>query len=239
MLAEVTRPKGRKGRKGQRGLSIVELMVGITIGLIVMATGSFMMIRQIHEHSRLSLEIQVQQDLRAAAELMLRDLRRAGFWSTPELQVWAPGASAVSANPYGVTAGCNAASGPGQVIYAYSKTGYGKTAAPQIASREYFGFRLKNGILFFLHGCGSGWQPLNDADVLNVQAFTITPVVQVISLADYCAKPCTAADACPTQQIRRYDISLTGRAAFDSRIVRTIELSSHPRNDLISGTCPA
>ncbi|HEY4083181.1 MAG TPA: prepilin-type N-terminal cleavage/methylation domain-containing protein [Burkholderiaceae bacterium] len=236
MLAEVTR------QTAQRGLSIVELMVGITIGLIIMATGSLMMVRQIHEHSRLSLEIQLQQDLRAAADLMLRDLRRAGFWATPELQVWAPGASAVSANPYGVTAGCNAVSGPGQVVYAYWKPDPDKPAAPRVAqidSNEYFGFRVKDGTLYFLHGCGGGWQPLTDPNVLTVQAFSVTPTVQAINLADYCDKPCVDASACPIQQIRRFDISLTARAVFDSQVVRTIEISSHPRNDLISGACPA
>ena len=62
----------------QRGLGLVELMVGITVGLIVAAGASMMAVNQINEHRRLMLETQIQQDLRSVADLLQQDLRRAG-----------------------------------------------------------------------------------------------------------------------------------------------------------------
>ena len=62
-----------------RGISLVELMVGIAVGMIVVAGASVMLVNQVNEHRRLMLETQVQQDLRASADLILRELRRAGY----------------------------------------------------------------------------------------------------------------------------------------------------------------
>ena len=53
-LSAPTPPRAR-----QRGLSLVELMVGITVGMIIVAGVSLMMVNQIDEHRRLSLETQI------------------------------------------------------------------------------------------------------------------------------------------------------------------------------------
>ncbi|MCA1416895.1 prepilin-type N-terminal cleavage/methylation domain-containing protein, partial [Bradyrhizobium sp. NBAIM20] len=73
-----------------RGLGLIELMVGITVGLIVAAGASLVAVNQINEHRRLMLEIQVQQDLRTAADLVQQELRRAGFRGRADLGVWSP-----------------------------------------------------------------------------------------------------------------------------------------------------
>ncbi len=62
----------------QRGLSLVELMVGIAVGLFIVAGTVTLATSQLSENRRVLLETQVQQDLRAAADIIARDLRRAG-----------------------------------------------------------------------------------------------------------------------------------------------------------------
>jgi type IV pilus assembly protein PilW len=44
--------------------------------------------------------------------------------------------------------------------------------------------------------------------------------------------------ACPTLQVRRYDVSLTARASFDPVIQRTLQATVRLRNDALSGACP-
>ena len=83
----------------QRGLSLVELMVGIAIGLLVVAAAATLMSTQLNDNRRLLLETQVNQDLRAAMDIVTRDLRRAGHWSSAELAIWSA-ASAQQKNPY-------------------------------------------------------------------------------------------------------------------------------------------
>jgi prepilin peptidase dependent protein B len=65
-------------RHHQRGLSLVELLVGIAVGLIVTAAATLMLAQQLAENRRLLLAAQLQQELRGAAELISRELRRSG-----------------------------------------------------------------------------------------------------------------------------------------------------------------
>ena len=81
-----------------RGLSIVELMIGIAIGLFIVAGATLMLTTQLGDNRRLLLEAQIQQDMRAAADMISRDIRRAGYWAQSYRQVW-PDAGALT-NPY-------------------------------------------------------------------------------------------------------------------------------------------
>ena len=74
-------------RKTPRGLSIVELMVGITIGLFILAGASMVLTTQLGDNRRLLLEAQVQQDLRVASDLISREIRAAGYWGNAYQQV--------------------------------------------------------------------------------------------------------------------------------------------------------
>ena len=51
-------------------------MVGVAVGLFVVAAASMLVATQLSDNRRLTLETQVQQDLRAAADIITRELRR-------------------------------------------------------------------------------------------------------------------------------------------------------------------
>lgn len=237
-------------RLQQSGLSLVELMVGITVGMIVVAGASLMMTHQVSEHRRLVLETQVQQDLRATADLMLRELRRAGSWATPQRGVWAPSPIGVAdpiANPYAATDPPTAQQS-NRVEYSYSRAmdRSSPTAAPAAAnaednvmtsSTEKFGFRLQAGLMQFR--LGDRWQPLTDGNTLLVTAFNVRLNVQSLPLESFCENPCPADSAtCPPQLlVRSFDVAMTGHATHDPRVVRSINLSSRVRNDQIAGSC--
>jgi len=231
----------------QRGLSLIEMMVGITIGMIVVAGASLMMTNQVTEHRRLLLETQVQQDLRATADLMLRDLRRAGFWATPQAGAWSPDATNPVTNVYSGTTPAVTTQDGTQVLYSYSRADNynipaGEPAgAPEdnaLGANEQFGFRIRGGVLQSL--LVGTWQPLTDPDTLTVTGFTVDLNVQSLSLSDYCSTPCPASNPnCTAQQIRRFNIVITGQAKHDANVVRTVNVSSRLRNDRIVGSCPA
>ena len=104
-------------RRHSRGLSLVEMMVGIAVGLFIVAGASLVTVNQISDNRRLTLETQVQQDLRAAADLVARDLRRAGYWGKAQTSMWYEGGPNVVGNPY--TAAAPDANGA--IIYLLSK----------------------------------------------------------------------------------------------------------------------
>ena len=62
----------------QQGLSIVELMIGIAIGLVIVAVALFALTHHLRENRSLLVEARLMQDLRTTSELIARDLRRAG-----------------------------------------------------------------------------------------------------------------------------------------------------------------
>jgi prepilin peptidase dependent protein B len=62
----------------QRGLTLVELMVGMAIGLLLTAIALLAMSQHLRENHRLLVEARLTQDLQAMVDLISRDLRRAG-----------------------------------------------------------------------------------------------------------------------------------------------------------------
>ncbi len=237
-------------RLQQRGLGLIELMVGISVGLIVMAGASLMLTQQISEHRRLALETLVQQDLRATADLMLRELRRAGSWATPQRGIWAPGPTGVAdpiANPYAAT-DPSTAQQANRVEYSYSRATdrSSSTTAPAAAnaednvmtsSTERFGFRLQDGVMQFR--LGDRWQPLTDGNTLLITAFNVSLNLQSLPLAAFCDSACPAGSAtCPPRLlVRSFDITMTGHATHDARVIRSINLTSRVRNDQVAGSC--
>jgi prepilin-type N-terminal cleavage/methylation domain-containing protein len=238
--------------RSQRGLSLVELMVGITVGLIVTAAASMVAVNQINEHRRLMLETQIQQDLRTAADLIQQDMRRAGFRGMTGLGVWAPASGVGSsqqvpemdpnANTYSaVTVGEDKRT----FSYSYSLMRDGKnTAAP--LSNEYFGvlFRPNTETLYLQVGTVNGqpnWQPITDPETVKITDFQVNLTTQVVSLGDYCDRVCTGAGcaAPPQQEVRRVTITLQGRAARDDRVVRTLTATERLRADNFTGSCPS
>ena len=234
----MTKSPRKSFRTRSRGLSLIELMVGITIGMIVVAGASVMMVTQINEHRRLMLETQVQQDLRAAGDLILRELRRAGYRGEVAKGVWSPdplAAAVAASSPYTVMAPNVSTAESTQVQYRYS------VRAPWVfnSATEQFGFKLDGGVLRFQLGAG-GWQPLTDPNTVTITDFNVATVVQTIFLDDYCPNDCPVGlvDCPPVQQVRNFNVRLTGEAKHDPAVVRTLNVSTRVRNDQIVGVCP-
>ena len=225
-----------------RGISLVELMVGIAIGMIVVAGATVMLVNQVNEHRRLMLETQVQQDLRAASDLILRELRKSGYRGQVQKGIWSPiapmAANEVS-TPYSDTAPTVNTAGASTVEYRYSKSADDNAADVFDPAKEQFGLRKDGDVLQFRIGAG-GWQPLTDAATMKVTAFTVDLVVQTVGMADYCDLPCAvgAVNCPPRQEVLNFTVNLTGTATHDPAVVRSMNVSTRVRNDRIVGVCP-
>ena len=220
-------------RNAQRGLSIVELMVGVVIALFIAAAGAALLASHLRENRALLLEARLMQDLRTAADVVSRDLRRAGHWGAAIDGVWADGASSVTANPYAALAPMAAASDAASFRYSRDAIEY-----HLVDPNEQFGFRLRNGAIELQLGAGN-WQALTDAGTLMITQFTVTPTVQNVSLEAFCAVPCPPASvACsPQQQVRSLALAITGRLVADASVKRSLHSSVRLRNDVVVGAC--
>ncbi|MFG6441180.1 PilW family protein [Roseateles sp. LKC17W] len=240
----------------QRGMGLVELMVGITVGLIVAAGASLVAVNQITEHRRLMLETQIQQDLRTAADLLQLDIRRAGYRGMTERSVWAPPTAVGTTDE---TAEMPAADnnyspltltdedGARAVSYTYARSFDDQVGALAPRSAEHFGVKWnRDGETLYLRvGLVNGqdnWQPITDPDTVRITGFNIELIEQSTPVADFCEVACSmagGANACPSLAVRQVRFTIVGEAKHDPRVRRTLSGVERVRADQITGACPA
>ena len=226
------------------GLSIVEMLVGMTIGLYIVAGSSALFVANVASSRRLALETRINQDLRATLDLMTRDLRRGGYWGDALAGTIASASSgATQTNPYAMVS-AGPTDDPKQVLYSYTRDA---TENNKLDSNEVFGFRLASGTIQMCMGGSiaascTNWQALSNTDIVTISGFSITPNETEIDLRAVCAINCAdtaVTPACPRIRIRRYDIALTGTATTDPTLSRTLRSKVRVRNDALLGSCPA
>ncbi len=139
----------RPSRPSAHGVLLVELLIGISIGLLIAAAAVTLFAGHLRDNRRLLLESRLMQDLRTAADLVARDLRRAGYWASAFDGVGLAGAAPVASNPYVALAPSAAASDA--VSFGYSRDA---TENGLVDSNEQFGFRLRNAALEIQLGAG-------------------------------------------------------------------------------------
>ena len=218
----------------QRGLSLIELMVGLAIGLFIVSVAITLLSSHLHEQRALMLDSRLVQDLRATADLIARDLRRAGYWGDAAAGVWRSGASGVAANPYAAIAPSAAASDA--VSFRFSRD---SSENQLVDLNEQFGFRLRKGVIEML--IGGGWQAVTDSTTLVVSEFTVEPIVQEMLLERLCLTPGPpASSTCPPkQQLRSLALTVSGHPANDPSVVRSVRAAVRLRNDAVVGACAA
>jgi type IV pilus assembly protein PilW len=140
----------------------------------------------------------------------------------------------VPANPY-VEMATSGGTPADSVSFRFSRD---ITENNSVDSNEQFGFRLRNGALELQLGAGN-WQALTDATLLTITEFSVTPILEEISLANFCTNPCPAgSSACPPrQQVRSLALVVGGRALSDARLTRSVRSQVRLRNDSIVGAC--
>lgn len=212
-------------RAGQRGVSLVELMVGLAAGMAVLAGAIALAGSQFANQRQLLREARLQQDLRAAADIVVRDLRRAGAWTNAEQALPRPPAPA-QANPFAALT--LAGDAPEGVRHTWDR-------GPGLASA--FGFRLAGATLQIL--VGTTWQALTDPRALHVTAFTVTPLARPAAVVP-CPRACPdGGQACwPRVTARLLAVEIAGHPPSSPALQRRLATVVHLRNDLVEGRCP-
>jgi type II secretory pathway component PulJ len=213
----LTAPR-RPSRRQSRGLSLVELMVGVAVSLFVVAAAAMLVSTQLTDNRRLLLETQLQQDLRATADIITRELRRSGYWQSAESQVPAQSNSAISPNGYLALAVDSAASAA--VIYRYRR----------LSGSESFGFKLQDGVI---KAC-QGETALNTIDTVREggRARTANGAAMTLPCPSLCADGTT--DCWPRVGVRELTVTIAGTSRTDDAVSRTLTTSVRVRNDAVA-----
>jgi type IV pilus assembly protein PilW len=224
----------------QRGISTVELLVGVTVGLFIVGAALFFSVSLTRENRQLLVEARLMQDVRSAMDIVTRELRRAGYWANSYKGAWYYGATAIN-TPYASTGYATVAQTTGtpndQISYAYSRDTNDVSDAT-----DQFGFRVIDYVLQMNVGDGN-FQPLTDPGVTRVTQFKVTPTnpaKQTLTLP--CPKACpTGSTTCPpTLQVREFEVLIEAQAtgAGLDTITRTLRSNVRLRNDISTGSCP-
>jgi type IV pilus assembly protein PilW len=172
----------------QKGLTLIELMIALLLSLLVMGMVISMFTSSIGGHAQAIRTMRLNQDMRIAMDMMVRDIRRAGYWA---------GTNAAS-NPHAtVLSGSSpifisATNDCILVSYDYDST---------VASGEFFGYKIQGNELRGLKrdtapvanpDCDdftapNDWQNLLDNNTIRVNslAFASYPVLA----ASFAASP--------------------------------------------------
>jgi prepilin peptidase dependent protein B len=234
-------------RRPMHGMSMVELLVGVALGLFVVAGVAALFVSHLTSGRTLLLEARVNQDLRAAADLVARDLRRAGYWGNALQGTVATGV-ATTPNPYRAVTDNT---GANRIEYNFSRD---VAENNTLDNNEQFGFWLDEGAVKFKTNGTPTWQFVTDPNIVTVTAFTITPTESLIDARESCERTCcsdadvvagtcataniSAGQSCPTVTLRQYRIRLSGNATSDARVARSLETRARVRNEEFNGVCP-
>lgn len=256
------------GRIGQpiacttRGLSMVELLVGLALGLLIVAAAGQLLAAQATEHRQRVAQAQLQQDLRAALDLVARELRRSGSLgpdATLARHVAAPEGRAATprANRHAAVLEPAVATGPDATTdnlrLAYRADAEGP-AADQAAGGSHADdaasgttpdtarFRLNRdrGVLEARLGEGH-WQALTDPATTRVTHFAVTRRPDAHRPLP-CAKPCPddGGTACwPAVVARQFELQLTAASRQRPAVVHTLRTRVTLRNELLAVFEPA
>ena len=173
------------------------------------------------------------QDVRNAADVVSRDLRRAGYWAGAASGVRGDDGGAVLPNPYAAVSPDAAASDTAR--FRFSRDAVENNA---VDGNEQFGFRLHAGAIELQLGDGN-WQALTDATLLTVTAFAVEPHTEETSLAAFCVAPCPAGSSTcpPRQQVRSYAVRVAAQSTADPRVRRSLQGNARLRTTQVVGSC--
>lgn len=239
----------RPPARSQRGLTLVELMVGIAIGLFVLAAGVLGTTSSLRGNRELLLEARLQQDLRAAMDLITRDVRRAGYWGNAIASIPTKTVASV-ANPYVAIPGMpsrptpilnntNPVHAAGTAIDLTSDTFtyyWDKNNDNIVQTEETYQFDVNNGVLRMQIG-NDGFQAVTDNSSMRVVGLTITPRTTWLPLYDKCPSACDpTVRSCPELAVRSLRIAI-GAVSSDGSVRRVLRSDVRLRNDQLSGSC--
>lgn len=208
-------------RRASLGLSIIELMVSIVVGLIVVSGVTTVLVNSLQANNEIVRASRLNQELRAVMDLMTRDLRRGGYRGNYASFVGKLAAGSTYSNTVVI------AEGGTRVDFSYDADGDGSFGAG-----EAFAYRLSSGVVQMLRN--DAWVNLTDTSLTEVTelAFCFVP-----SDDDECltAPPAAGTVTVPGSSVqvivKELRISLTGRVRNDTAVVRTLRETVRVRND--------
>lgn len=238
----------KRSYRRQVGVSLIELMIGMVIGLIIVGAAGTVYVNAVRSGSDTLRSAKLNIELRGAMDMMVAELRRAGYSSV---------SATVSTNPFMLTNTNVSLPTSDCILFAYDSNGNGTTD-----TADFFGFKKNNTAIsmrlggtapstLVASGCAVGsdsWENITDPKTVVVDTLTFSLTYQCVnaqtnvsSTTEECkaGSPTVfdvAAAASPQSdlvEIRNVTITLIGHHISDSTTTMTLSQSVRIRNDRI------
>ncbi|MGJ0493012.1 PulJ/GspJ family protein [Methylobacter sp.] len=171
-------------RKQQTGISLIELMIGLLVGLIIVAGGLSVFVTSVRGQADNIKLSRLNQDMRAMMDIMARDIRRAGFVTDDPQTNW----TSLQDNPFfGATTELAIYDSNPCIVYAYNRD---NDSPPTVADNERLGFRLNDGGELEMRSSGTTnescddgvWESITESEVeVNGLTFDLTSTTLNVS----------------------------------------------------------
>jgi prepilin peptidase dependent protein B len=179
-------------RRRQGGVSLIELMIGILVGMIVIAATIAIYVSTLRGGNNTLRTARLNQELRATMDVMVREIRRAGFngWNPTGLIVLSTNNNFTKRGENGLQTDLRVQNGGDCILFSYDLPPWVdidesdplNVAAPFEAS-DYMGFKLSNGAVSMRSSgsttnsanCSDGtWEAITDPNTITVTALTFS-----------------------------------------------------------------
>lgn len=220
-------------RRQQHGFTITELLVAAAIGLLVIASVTTFYVATTRTGTE-SLKIaKLNQYLRATMDLMVSDIRRAGYWAAPSSQY--RNSSGYIPNPFMqgnnniATGNVSGESADSCITFTYDANGNGSVQTSG-SPLERFGFRLNSKRLemrqsgtaaSFTCDNGTWFNMIEDIEIAELE-FVLTPTAIINPYGALSTNDIS---------VREVKITVKGNLKTDATIVRELSETVRIRND--------
>jgi len=231
----------RTSTRRQRGVSLVELMVGLTVGLIIVAAAASVYVTAVRGGADTLRSAKLNMELRRAMDLMVYEIRRAGYTA---------GTTNLASNPFMLSGANLTLNGTDCLLFSYDANGSGASN-----SSDFIGFK-KNGTAISMRysgttntaGCSDGsWEGITDSDSVVVDTLSFSIAYQCwnaqtssSSSSQACAPGQSVYDtaaAASTKsdlvEVRDVSINLVGHHISDALTTMSLNQSVKVRNDRV------
>lgn len=220
----------------QNGFSLVEMMIAVTVGLVVLAGVAQIFAGTVNSNGDSLKMARVNQDLRAAMDVMIRDIQRAGYYA----QATATGTGVVSGttNPF-TQSTTNLQVNGSCITYTYDRDNN-----TTVDNTEKMAFYLSNGAILMRNGGSdasnsctpSSAEGITDSNRVTITALSFAITAHCIDVTN--SPPTDCSTTAPTAgdvvvRPRQVTITITGRPAGSTGGSFSITDTVHLRNDLV------
>jgi type II secretory pathway component PulJ len=191
-------------------VSLPEVLAGAAVGSLVLLAALGTIGAHLGVQQRTHLALQLDQELRSAASILTRGLRRAAFW-------WE--APAPQANPYAAWS-VQGSGTSASVLIAHAHPARAEDGV--LTGDERHGFRLRGGVLETQLGA-SNWQALTDPRLTRITRLELVPRTELA---------CGSA-----RQVRSLELLLQAHSVADPAVQRQWRSTILLRNDTEGAPC--